>query len=41
MTRASDTRAHRRALALMVVAPTLWSMAGVVTRHLEFAGRWR
>ena len=40
MTRASDPRAHGRALALMVVAPTLWSMAGVVTRHLEFAGRW-
>ncbi|MHB8666786.1 MAG: DMT family transporter [Burkholderiales bacterium] len=35
-----DPRAHSRALALMVVAPTLWSMAGVVTRHLEFAGRW-
>lgn len=33
-------RAHRRAIALMVVAATLWSIAGVVTRHLEFAGRW-
>ena len=33
-------RAHRRAIALMVVAPTLWSIAGVVTRHLETAGRW-
>ncbi len=37
---AGDPRAHRRALALMVVAPTLWSIAGVVTRHLESAGRW-
>ena len=27
--------AHRRALALMVVAATLWSIAGVVTRHLS------
>lgn len=26
---------HRRALALMVVAATLWSIAGVVTRHLS------
>ena len=26
---------HRRAIALMVVAATLWSIAGVVTRHLE------
>lgn len=33
-------RAHGRAIALMIVAPTLWSIAGVVTRHLEFAGRW-
>ena len=24
----------------MIVAPTLWSIAGVVTRHLDFAGRW-
>jgi drug/metabolite transporter (DMT)-like permease len=24
----------------MIVAPVLWSIAGVVTRHLEFAGRW-
>jgi len=37
---AADPRAHRRAIALMITAPTLWSMAGVVTRHLEFAGRW-
>ncbi len=35
-----EPRAHRRARVLRVVAPTLWSMAGVVTRHLEFAGRW-
>ena len=37
---ARDPHAHRRAIALMIVAPTLWSIAGVVTRHLEFAGRW-
>ena len=35
-----EPRAHRRAIALMIVAATLWSIAGVVTRHLEFAGRW-
>jgi len=35
-----DPRAHRRAIALMIVAPMLWSIAGVVTRHLESAGRW-
>jgi drug/metabolite transporter (DMT)-like permease len=35
-----DPRAHRRAIALMIVAPVLWSIAGVVTRHLESAGRW-
>ena len=35
-----DPRAHRRAIVLMVIAPTLWSIAGVVTRQLEFAGRW-
>lgn len=29
--------AHRRALLLMVIAPTLWSMAGVFTRHLDAA----
>jgi drug/metabolite transporter (DMT)-like permease len=28
---------HRRAIALMVLAPTMWSMAGVVTRHLDAA----
>lgn len=37
---AADPRAHRRAIGLMIIAPTLWSIAGVVTRHLEFAGRW-
>ncbi len=36
----SDARAHRRAIGLMVAAPILWSIAGVVTRHLESAGRW-
>ena len=35
-----DPRAHRRAIVLMVIAPTLWSIAGVVTRQLEFAERW-
>ncbi len=35
-----DPRAHRRAIALMIVAATLWSIAGVVTRHLESAARW-
>ena len=35
-----EPRAHRRAIALMIVAATLWSIAGVVTRQLEFAGRW-
>lgn len=40
MTNARDTGAHRRSIALMIVAATLWSIAGVVTRHLEFAGRW-
>lgn len=29
-----DRRAHRRALALMIIVPMLWSTAGVVTRHL-------
>lgn len=28
---------HQRAILLMIVAPTLWSIAGVVTRHLEAA----
>jgi drug/metabolite transporter (DMT)-like permease len=35
-----DPRAHRRAIGLMIVAPLLWSVAGVVTRHLDSAGRW-
>ena len=28
---------HRRAVLLMICAPTLWSIAGVFTRHLEAA----
>ena len=40
MTVPRDPRAHRRAIALMVLAAMLWSIAGVVSRHLEFAGRW-
>jgi len=32
---AVDPAAHRRAVILMVIAPTLWSIAGVVTRHLS------
>jgi drug/metabolite transporter (DMT)-like permease len=40
MTSNSDPRAHRRAIALMIVAATLWSIAGVVTRQLDVAGRW-
>ena len=36
----ADPRAHRRAIVLMIIAPMLWSIAGVVTRQLEFAGRW-
>jgi len=35
-----EPRAHHRAIALMVAAATLWSIAGVVTRQLDFAGRW-
>lgn len=31
------TMTHRRAVALMVLATLLWSIAGVVTRHLESA----
>ncbi len=31
----SDRRAHRRALVLMIAAPVLWSIAGVVTRQLS------
>jgi len=33
-------RAHARGVALMIVAPLLWSMAGVLTRQIESAGRW-
>lgn len=40
MNRSSDSGAHGRAVVLMIVAPLLWSTAGVVTRHLETAGRW-
>ena len=40
MKRDSDSGAHGRAVVLMIVAPLLWSTAGVVTRHLETAGRW-
>jgi drug/metabolite transporter (DMT)-like permease len=28
---------HRRAILLMIIAPALWSIAGVVTRHLDAA----
>ena len=28
---------HKKALLLMILAPTMWSMAGVFTRHLESA----
>lgn len=31
----NTTMTHRRALLLMLIAPVLWSSAGVVTRHLE------
>ncbi len=31
----SPSSAHRRALILMIIAPALWSTAGVVTRHLS------
>jgi drug/metabolite transporter (DMT)-like permease len=30
-----STITHRRAIILMIIAPTLWSIAGVVTRHLS------
>jgi drug/metabolite transporter (DMT)-like permease len=30
-----ERAAHRRALILMILAPLLWSIAGVVTRHLS------
>lgn len=32
---AAQRTAHRRAVILMIIAPTLWSIAGVVTRHLS------
>jgi drug/metabolite transporter (DMT)-like permease len=35
MTARVDPSQHRRAIVLMVIAPTLWSIAGVVTRHLS------
>ncbi len=28
---------HQRAILLMIIAPTLWSIAGVLTRHLDAA----
>lgn len=31
----ADRAAHRRAVLLMIVTPTLWSIAGVVTRQLS------
>jgi drug/metabolite transporter (DMT)-like permease len=34
-TRLVERSAHRRAIVLMVIAPTLWSIAGVVTRQLS------
>jgi drug/metabolite transporter (DMT)-like permease len=33
----SNQISHRRAVLLMICAPTLWSIAGVLTRHLEAA----
>ena len=36
----NDARAHLRAIGLMIAAPILWSIAGVVTRQLQSAGRW-
>src|SRR5512137_1472477 len=35
MASASNASLHRRAVVLMVIAPTLWSIAGVVTRNLS------
>lgn len=35
MTATADPSQHRRAIVLMVIAPALWSIAGVVTRHLS------
>ena len=37
---AAGLRAHRRAVLMMFCAATLWSTAGVVTRHLQGAGRF-
>ncbi|MSQ20164.1 MAG: DMT family transporter [Betaproteobacteria bacterium] len=31
---------HARSVALMLIAPVLWSMAGVFVRQLEAAARW-
>lgn len=33
--RSSSSAAHRRAIILMIIAAALWSIAGVVTRHLS------
>ncbi|WP_338848247.1 DMT family transporter [Massilia sp. W12] len=33
----SSTRQHRQAILLMIIAPAMWSIAGVFTRHLEAA----
>lgn len=33
----TDTLTHRRAVALMILCTLLWSIAGVVTRHLDAA----
>lgn len=33
----TDRKAHRKAFVLMIIAPVLWSMAGIFTRHLEAA----
>jgi drug/metabolite transporter (DMT)-like permease len=35
-----EPRRHRRAVALMLCAGVLWSIAGVFTRHIEQAPRW-
>ena len=31
---------HARSVVLMLIAPVLWSMAGVFVRHLEAASQW-
>ncbi|MGH8810175.1 MAG: DMT family transporter, partial [Noviherbaspirillum sp.] len=33
----SFLNSHQRAIVLMIIAPTLWSIAGVLTRHLDAA----